>query len=245
MWIQSTGIARPRGRGLARVAGDRRGENRGACGEVRACEGEQSPDGAARPLRPVEPDRHRSRIGEQEEAERQREVTLPEHRVVHQRDQRSQVEGRAQRELRRRHVDVDQGRDERDRQGGRPRDRHPAEPDEPARDRDPHDEQADRRHQGQEDDPAQDHEARRRRSLGDGGDDELRRRPRVWAYGERPRAPYRVAVRRDHAPVDEVPAFRDVLERDDERGRIAGGARRRRRRDEVPARVGDRDDREA
>ena len=79
MWIQSTGMARPRGEVWPRVAGDRRGEDGRRRREERAGEGEQGARGAARPLRAVEPDRNRAGKGEQEEAELQVEVAAAEH----------------------------------------------------------------------------------------------------------------------------------------------------------------------
>ena len=66
-------------------------------------------------------------------------------------------------------------------------------------------------------------------SLSD-GHAELRRRPRVRADREREGAAHRVAVDRDHAPVDEVPALGDLLERHDERLRLGRRPLRRARR---------------
>ncbi len=57
-------------------------------------------------------------------------------------------------------------------------------------------------------------------------DHELRRRARVRADRERERALHRMPVDRDRAPVDEVPALRQVrLERDDQRVRVRRRAR--------------------
>ena len=66
------------------------------------------------------------------------------------------------------------------------------------------------------DEPLRDDQLGRRRRPGYVGDRELRRRARVRPDGERERALHRMSVDRDRAPVDEVPALRQLrLQLDD------------------------------
>ena len=113
------------------------------------------------------------------------------------------------------------------------------------RDRDPQHEEADRAHHRQEHHPAGCDQARRRRRLGDRRDRELRRRAGVRPDREGEGAAHRMAVDRDRAPVDEVPALGDTVERHDQRVGIGRRAVQRPGGLLVAVGVGDRDDREA
>ena len=119
-------------------------------------------------------------------------------------------------------------------------------PDQRPRDQHPHHEQADRGHHRQEHHPARDQQLRRRRGGRYLRHRELRRRSRVGADRVRERALHGMAVDRDRAPVDQVPALGQMrAQRHDQRVRdwpaTAGPA-------PVvtwcPVGVGDRDDRE-
>jgi hypothetical protein len=238
-------------RGLRRVAGrpgyDEHGEGRRARTRGR----EQLRDRARRPLRPVDPDRHGRRRDEERKAELEVEVASAEGGGVQERDDRAEVEGRAQRELSRCDVDVDRDRDQpqRGRQEERYRDRaqvRPVDaPDHRPRDAEPQHEEPDRRHDREEGDRARGDQPRSGRGLADRRDHELGLRALVRPDGERERASDRVAVDGDDAPVDEVPALGDLLQRHDERVRIGRRARRAAVRHLVPVLVGDGDDREA
>jgi len=98
----------------------------------------------------------------------------------------------------------------------------------------------DRRHHGEEGDPAGDQQLRCRCRLGDGGDRELRRRTRVGADGVGERALHRMAVDRDRAPVDQIPALGQMgAQRDDQGVRIRRRAVNRPRRLLAAVGVGD------
>ena len=110
---------------------------------------------------------------------------------------------------------------------------------------DPQREQADRDHHRQEHHPARDQQLRRLRARRDLGHWELRRGPRVGTDGVRERALHRMAVDRDRAPVDQVPALRQMrAQRHDERVGIGGRPLDRTGRHLVARGVGHRDDRE-
>src|SRR5581483_11941243 len=79
---------------------------------------------------------------------------------------------------------------------------------------------------------------------GDARNDELRRGPWVRPHGERERSLHGVTVDGDRAPVDEVPAFRDVLQGHDERVGVRGRASYGAGGDLMAVHVADGDDRE-
>ena len=91
-------------------------------------------------------------------------------------------------------------------------------------------------------DPACGNERRGCRGLGQIGDHELRRRAGVRADRERECAAYRMPVDRDHAPHDQIPAFRQSLHRYVELVRIRSRTRGRAGRELARARVRDRHD---
>ena len=237
--------------GLRGVAGGARDDEAGGGREERPRQREQLGHRALGPLRPVDP--HAEGGGEREESEHelQVEVAAPEGGHVHERHDRPDGEGRAQRELRGREVEVDGRRDERDGE------RHPQgdiecterraaqDVDErPGRHRAQH-EEPDRAHRREEDDPARDQELGRRRRLAERRDRELRRRSGVRADGEGERAADGMPVGGDHAPVDQVPPFGDRAELRHERVGIRRRAGGRAGRHATAGRVRDRDDGEA
>ena len=233
---QSSSSESPRGDGLRGVPGgaghdqDRRGGERGAAGR------EQLGDRALRPLGPVDPERDRRCGDEQREAELEVEVAAAERRDVQQRHERAEVRHRAQREVGGREQRVERDRDEpddcrdeeRDRERAQARARRragrPA-----ARSRAAARAARSRPSPTRNDDPARGHEPRRRGRLRGRRDRELRRRPGVRPDRERERAAHRVAVDRDRAPVDEVPALGELLERDEQRVGVRRRAARRAR----------------
>ena len=241
----------PAWRLLTGVTGQRGQNQRRPTGEQRGRECEELDDRALLPFRPVEVEGDESGEAEERQHELEIQEVAAETGRPCGRDDRSEVERRAQRELRRCQHDVDGNRHdcdaERDSEGHRER------PQRAARD-DPHHrtgdhgsqhEQAEGAQQRQEHHPARDEQPRRRRGLAQRGHAELRRRPGVRPDREGEGAAHRVPVRRDHAPEDEVPALRHALERREQRLRRPRRAPRRARRHLVAARVGDRDDREA
>ena len=212
------------------MAGDSRHEQDCSGRAEGSGQGKQRRERPLPPLRPIEPDRNRGRRREEGEDELEVEPPAPECRRAYEREERPEAPERAQRELGRRKQEVDGDRHECDQRGGPEGDRHVAQAragnqrHHRPRDRDPQEEEADRRHDREEGEPARSHQLGRRGGFRDGRDHELRRRSRVRSDGEREGAPHRVAVDRDHPPVDEVPAFGEPLHWRDQRVRVRGRA---------------------
>src|SRR2546423_56793 len=113
----------PARRGLGCVAGEPGDEQAGRGGADRPREGEQLGDRARRPLGPVEPERDRRGDAEERERELEVEEPPPERGGAQEREDAGEVGRRPQRELRRREVEVDGDRDEREDEQGPERDR--------------------------------------------------------------------------------------------------------------------------
>ena len=247
---------RPRGDGLRRRA--RRRRERAAPRPRRAPRpqfGGQLGDRAVLALRAVDPERDPRGDAEQREAELEVDVAAPERRHPEQRHERADVEHRAQRVDRRREVEVDGDRDQAEHAT------QTTNATETARRLVP----STRRTTGRAiairstNSPIDDITvrnisqraissfvvvARRARSFGTGN---CGAGPGFGADRERERALHRVPVDRDRAPVDQVPALRQVrAQRHDAACRGSTGERLHRRGRLLAAGgVGDRDDREA
>ena len=223
--------------------------NQQRSGSRRDCpgNGEQLGDRALLAFRAVDPQGEACRDDEQGEYELEVEVAAPEGGIAQQRDESSEGERRAQRKLRGRHQHVHRNRDQSNRRRQAECDRDSpqtrlgnASHDGPG-DRDAQQEQPDRAHHGDEDDRTRGDQARSRCRFRDRGHDEPRCRPRVGPHGECEGAAHGMAVDRDHAPIDEVPALGDSMQRHDQRLRVGGGAARRARGLRIPGRIGHQD----
>ena len=194
-------------------------------------------DRAVFALRPIHPQRRPCGDAEQRKADLEVEDRASECGDPVKGHERAQIEHRAKRVVGDREIQVHRDRDQphdrrhdaRHRYG--PQRRPLDAPDQRPRDQHPQREQADRGHHRQEHHPARDQQLRRLRAGGHLRHRELRRRPRVGADGIRERALHRMAVDRDRAPVDQVPALRQMrAQRHDQRVGIGGRPLDRRRR---------------
>ena len=199
---------------------------RGAGGQQGAGDREDLGHRALLSLRPVEQDRHGRGDGPERQDQLEVQEAAPERGRPHQRHQVAEVQRRALRELGGGNVDVDGDDDERERECDCQRSAHPAQrdvrdaPRQRAHDHEPEDEQAYAGHDGEERQPAEGQQPGRGRRLSQRRDRELRRRTGVGPYREGERTPHGVAIHRDDAPEDEVPASGQPLDRDDELVRV-------------------------
>ncbi len=214
-----------RGRRLRRVPGQAGDGRRRPGGEKRAGQGEERGHRPLPATAVVDPEERPGREAEQHEHDLEVGERPAQVGVADDRHRGGEVEERALGELRRRDEDVEGDRNQR--HGERDRRRQRERPQRHAGDRRrrpgddrPQREQADGDHHAQEDEPAGDDQLRRRRGLRERRNDELRRRPGVGPDGEGKRPADGMAVGRDHPPVDEVPALRQVPHRHLDRVRV-------------------------
>ncbi len=218
-------------------------------GQEGACQGEERRHRPVPAAAVVHPEERPRREPEQHEHDLEVGERPAQVGVADDGHRRAEVDERPLGELRRRDEDIEGDRDQRDRE--RDRRRHRERPQRrggdpgrrPGDDR-PQREQADGDHHAEEDEPAGDDQLRRRRRLRERRDDELRRRPGVGPDGEGERTAHRMAVGRDHPPVDEVPALGQVADGHLDRVRVRRQRRGRAGRLLLAAGVRHRDHRE-